>query len=922
MRIDQLTAEQALASLGTTADGLSAAEAVRRLGEFGPNQVQRVARTPLLVRLLREFTHFFAVILWIAAGLAAYAAARDPGQGMGTLAVAIVGVILVNGVFSFWQEYRAERALAALEKLLPHRINVFRDGQVELRQANELVPGDLVALEAGSLVPADCRLIESFGLVVNNATVTGESVPVQRNALPSTDHSLLQSTNVVLAGTSIVAGEARAVVYATGRHTEFGRIAHLTQSAREVSFPLQDEIRLLSRLVALLALALGAVFFLIGLAIPLSLWQNLLFAIGIIVANVPEGLLPTVTLSLAMGAQRMARRNVLIRHLPAVETLGAATVICTDKTGTLTQNRMSPQRAFLGGRWLDAADAGRSQPREMLYERFAQCLLLCHSLTASSTSPSGWEGDPTEVGLAQLGRRMLGEAPDWPLADEIPFDSDRKRMSKLFRAPEGPLLLVKGALESLLPLASSIHTEEGVVPADAAANRRYAEAQDEMARSGLRVLAIGYRQVKQDCPREQLEQELVLAGLVGLADPPRPEVPAALARCHAAGIRVIMVTGDHPVTALGIGRQIGLICTEHPRVIVGDHLTRMSDNQLQLALDAPEILFARASADHKLRIAKALQRKGHIVAMTGDGVNDAPALRQANIGIAMGVSGTDVTRETADMVLADDNFASIVAAIEEGRAVFENIRKFLTYILTSNIPEVVPYLAFVLFRIPLPLTIIQILAVDLGTDLVPALALGAEPPDPEIMQRPPRRRKERLVTWPLVARAYLWLGLWEAAAAMLAFSCVLTAAGWTYGQRITRGDTLWPVYIQATTACLAAIVVAQIVNLFLCRSDRQSAWRIPLRANPLLLVGIGVELVTILVIVYTPLGNALFGTSPLPLWAWLIGVPVALAMFAAEEGRKWLVRGRSGNSQGAASPTHEPSASSVARGAIGASGQP
>jgi magnesium-transporting ATPase (P-type) len=491
-------------------------------------------------------------------------------------------------------------------------------------------------------LPAD-RVVWS---VVNNATVTGESVPVQRNARPATDHTLLQSTNVVLAGTSIVAGEGRAVVYATGLHTEFGRIAHLTQSAREVSFPLQDEIRLLSRLVALLALALGAVFFLIGLAIPLSLWQNLLFAIGIIVANVPEGLLPTVTLSLAMGAQRMARRNVLIRHLPAVETLGAATVICTDKTGALTLNRMSPQRVYLGGRRLDAADCRPPQPRDELYERFAQCLLLCHSLSASSSSPSGWEGDPTEIGLAQLGQRMLGEAPDWTLADELPFDSDRKRMSKLFRTPQGPLLLVKGALESLLTLASSIHTDEGIVPADAAANRRLTEAQDEMARSGLRVLAIAYRPVKEEGPHEQLEQELVLAGLVGLADPPRPEVPSALARCHAAGIRVIMITGDHPVTALGIGRQIGLICNENPRVIDGVHLTRMSDNQLQLALDAPEILFARASADHKLRIARALQRKGHIVAMTGDGVNDAPALRQANIGIAMGISGTDVTRET------------------------------------------------------------------------------------------------------------------------------------------------------------------------------------------------------------------------------------------------------------------------------------
>jgi sodium/potassium-transporting ATPase subunit alpha len=891
MRIDHLSADEALASLGTAEGGLAPAEAARRLAEFGPNEVQRVARAPLLMQFFQEFTHFFAVILWVAATLAAYAGTRDPGQGMGTLAVAIVGVILVNGIFSFWQAYRADRALAALERLLPHRVKVFREGQIELRPANDLVPGDMVALEAGDLVPADCRLIESFGLLVNNATVTGESLPLARNALPATDLTLLHSTNVVLAGTTIVAGEGRAVVYATGRHTEFGRIAHLTQSAREVTFPLQVEIRLLSRLVALLAVGLGAVFFFIGLAMGLPLWQNLLFAIGIIVANVPEGLLPTVTLALAMGAQRMARRNVLIRHLPAVETLGAATVICTDKTGTLTQNRMAPRRMFLAGRWLDATNPGQWRPCDDADERFAQCLLLCHSLHASVSAPSGWEGDPTEIALVQLGKQLMLAVPDWPLIDEVPFDSDRKRMSRLFRMPEGQVLLVKGALESLLPLTNSIHTETGIGPAEAQAKRQFTDAQEEMARTGLRILAIAYRPVEAGLPRDELERDLVLAGLVGLADPPRAEVPAALAKCHAAGIRVIMVTGDHPVTALGIGRQIGLFRGEHPRVIDGIHLTRMSDNQLQLALDAPEILFARASADHKLRIAQALQRKGHIVAMTGDGVNDAPALRQANIGIAMGLSGSDVTRETADMVLADDNFASIVAAIEEGRGVFDNIRKFLTYILTSNIPEVVPYLAFVLLRIPLPLTIIQILAVDLGTDLVPALALGAEPPDAEIMQRPPRQRHERLVTCPLMARAYLWLGMWQAAASMFAFFSVLFVAGWSYGQPIGRGDALWPVYVQATTACLAVIVVAQIANLFLCRSDHQPAWR-SVGRNPLLAVGIGVELAVILAIVYTPVGNALFGCHPLPLWIWGITIAGAIAMFCAEEGRKWLLRRR------------------------------
>jgi magnesium-transporting ATPase (P-type) len=401
------------------------------------------------------------------------------------------------------------------------------------------------------------------------------------------------------------------------------------------------------------------------------------------------------------------------------------------------------------------------------------------------------------------------------------------------------------------------------------------------------VLAFGYRVLAEAADRSRLEEDLTLLGLVGLEDPPRPEVPAAIRQCQTAGIKVIMVTGDHPQTAKAIAREIGLVHSHTPVLITGEQLRRLSDTQLQLLLGAPEVIFARLGADQKLRIVSVLQRKKEIVAVTGDGVNDAPALKQADIGIAMGLTGTDVAREAADMILLDDNFASIVRAIEEGRAVFANIRKFLTYILTSNIPEIVPYLAFVLCKIPLPLTIIQILAVDLGTDMLPALALGTEAPEPGVMQQPPRSPQERLWNWPLVVRAYLFLGVLEAVAAMAAFFSVLWSGGWQYGEALGRHN---PLYVQATTACLSAIIVMQVVNVFLCRSDWGSAFAFGLRSNPLLLWGIALELLLILAIDYTPWGNVLFGTAPIPAGVWLFAVPFALGMLVLEEGRKGLVR--------------------------------
>lgn len=895
MKLPHLNPDAALASLGSGRDGLNMAEARRRLAEYGPNELEAVARERLWWRFAREFGHFFALVLWLAAALAFFAEWRQPGQGMAMLGYAIVAVILLNAMFSFWQEYRAERALAALRALLPPQVRVRRAGKVWEVAAADLVPGDLVLLRDGDAVPADCRLIEAFALRVDNATLTGESVPQPRTAAATPADDPLRAANLVLAGTTIVAGEGMAVVFATGMRTEFGKIARLTQSTAAVLSPLQREIRRLSRWIAALATGLGVVFFAVGVVLGLPFWANFSFAIGIIVANVPEGLLPTVTLALAMATQRMARRNALVRHLPAIETLGAATVILTDKTGTLTCNRMAARRLYLlDDRVADDGEcdldqlAGSAGLREVA-RPLLETALCCHELNeVQGDNGPRWRGDPTEVALVEMAQPLLGAWQAGARSDTLPFDSERRRQSVVCDDEARRVLHCKGALEAVLPLCRWRHDGGTASVALSDADRARIEAAEQrLADRGLRVLAFAWRPLPQDTERECWEQDLVFAGLVGLEDPPRPEVPDAVRRCGEAGIRVIMCTGDHPHTALAIAREIGLVQGSDVRVVTGEALRHLSPTQLQLLLDQPQLIFARVGADQKLAIVQALKAKTEVVAVTGDGVNDAPALRSAHIGIAMGQAGTDVARAAADIVLLDDNFASVVAAVEEGRAVFANIRKFLTYILTSNIPEIVPYLAFVLFRIPLPLTVVQILAVDLGTDLLPALALGAEPPPADAMRQPPRPRRERLVNLPLMLRAYGFLGLLEAAAAMAAFFFVLGSGGWHYGAVLDWHD---PLYLQATTACLAAIVLTQVANLFACRHPRASTFSLGLRGNRLLLWGVAVELVLLLAIVYTPWGQRLFGTAALSWPVWLFALPFPFVMLVAEEARKALMR--------------------------------
>lgn len=891
-RIHELSVDGALTSLRSTVQGLSSSEAQRRLSEFGPNRVEELVRQHPLLSLLNQFIQFFSIILWAAAALAFFAEWRAPGQGMARLGLAIVAIILISGLFSFWQELRAERTLAAMRALLPPQVKVLRDNRVALSAVEQLVPGDIVILEQGDRVPADCRLIEAFGVRVDNATITGESMPRSLEAGSVLEDELIKAKNILFAGTSLVSGQAKGVVFTTGMQTEFGKIAGLTQTAVEVDSPLRKEIAHLSRVIGFMAIVIGVLFFVAGWSIGVPFWSDLIFAIGIIVAMVPEGLLPTLTLALVLATQRMAKRNVLIRHLPSVETLGSTTVICTDKTGTLTQNRMLVRQLFLGEQWVSVDSLGSVQRLAQHYQPFFLTALHCQDLKESERQgKSIFLGDPMEVALVELARPVLAKSNRAisHRVHEIPFDAERMRLCVVHATPEGATTYCKGALQAIMPSCSSILNDGKLYPFTTELQKKIVTAEECMAEKGLRVLAFAYRMLGSQWKQEELEQELVFAGLAGLEDPPRPEVSAAVCKCREAGIKVIMVTGDHPRTAEAIAREIGLVQSNNPLVVSGETLHSLSDAELRLALDSPEIIFARASADQKLRIVQALRLKQHVVAATGDGVNDAPALKAADIGVAMGISGTDVAKEASDVVLLDDNFASIVNVVEEGRAVFVNIRKFLTYILAHNVPELIPYLAFSLFAVPLALTPIQILSIDMGTDSLTALGLGVERPDPQIMKRPPRSRRERLFNWRLALRAYMFLGMIEAVAAMGAFFFVLHNGGWKYGELLGMHDEL---YMQATTACLSAIIVMQIVNVFLCRHTTRSVFSIGLRGNSLIIWGVAVEIALLLIINYTRLGNLILGTVPISASVWPLLIPLGIAMLALEEMRKLIVRRR------------------------------
>ena len=908
MEIQRLSNTEVYTSLDSEPRGLSEREANLRLARYGPNEIQEIKGPPAINKFLANFYHLFAVLLWVGAVLSFVA-------GLPELGWAIIAVIIINAVFSFWQEHKAEEATEALKRMLPGHSKVMREGEVKEILATDLVPGDVLVLEEGDDISADARLVQAFEMRTVNATLTGESDPVRRTSepVPGSDIALAVSPNIVFAGTSVATGSGRAVVYATGDATEFGKIAGLTQKIAEELSPLQKEMVFVTRVVAVLAVGLGTLFFVLGSSVAgLSMPVALIFAIGIIVANVPEGLLPTVTLSLAFGVERMAKKNALIKKLSSVETLGSTTVICTDKTGTLTQNEMTVRELWVDGKVITVGGAGYEpvglfrddgrvlkQPQLDSWAEFFRSALLCTTtrLVAPAPGERAWKviGDPTEAALLVVGKKagqdIDAEFSAYPRIYLLPFESVRKRMSSIHEHNSRRVAYVKGSPKEILDLSTRVMFNGEVVAIDSALKAQLAERIDDFARRGLRVLAIARRQLTPDTSffsTDTIERELVFLGLMAMLDPPRPAVKNAVRLAHRAGIKIIMITGDYGLTAESIARQIGII-EGQATVVSGPDLEGMPDERLRDVVVEENVIFARVASEHKMRVVDALRSHGEIVAVTGDGVNDAPALKRADIGIAMGASGTDVAREAADMVLTDDNFASIVAAIEEGRAVYDNIRRFITYIFASNIPEMVPFILFVMLGIPLPLTILQILAIDLGTDLAPALALGSEPPEPDVMDRPPRPRNKRLLDISLIARAYLFLGLIEAAAGMAGYYFIYYQNGWRPGQTL---DATGEVYVLATTMVLASIVTMQIGNGFAVRTERASILRKGFFTNKFYLLGIASEVLFIALIVYVPFLQRIFHTAALRYTDWLFLFLLTPTILLADEIRKWLVRSR------------------------------
>ena len=917
-QIHQLAKTEVFRSMNTSGQGLSDEAAAAAQQEFGKNRIREKKGKPVILVFLSNFISMMAVLLWVG-GIIAFVA------NMPELAIAIWLVNVINGTFSFWQEFRASKATEALKSMLPSYARVTRNGKQIQIPAEDLVPGDFILLQEGDKISADCRLIDSSDFQVNQSTLTGESNPVRKTHEPVLQEGLsrFEIPNLIFTGTSVASGTAQAVVFAIGMDTEFGKIANLTQEMKEEQSPLQKELDRLTKQISVLSIAVGIAFFIAAVFfVKQPIAQAFVFALGMIVAFIPEGLLPTVTLALAMAVQRMAKEHALVKRLSAVETLGCTTVICSDKTGTLTQNEMTVSNLWLPEGEYQVTGLGYAPTGSIMAgERQVTAagtpglnlLLTAASLCSNArvVSPETKEdrytvlGDPTEACLGvvaeKAGIHVDEQLAAMPRVRELPFDSRRKRMTTihaLTKPVDGcqRVAYVKGAPKEVLELCNEIYDANHRTPLTPQQRSEIMQANDRYARNGLRVLAVACRYISKDMnlpaalsayTPELVEQDLIFIGLVVMADPPRPEVADAVKLCHKANIRIIMITGDYGLTAESIAKRIGIVESEHPRVVSGLELEAMTDAELKKVL-SDEVIFARVAPEQKYRVVCSLQEMGHVVAVTGDGVNDAPALKKADIGVAMGISGTDVAKEAAEMVLTDDNFASIVRAIEEGRAVYSNIRKFLLYILNSNMPEAVPSAAFLFSRgmIPLPLTVMQILSIDLGTDMMPALGLGAELPEPGVMEQPPRKTADRLLNRRVVVKGFLWYGMLEAVFSMGAYFFVNLLHGWPGVPLAASG----PVYQMATTMTLASTVFCQIGMVMNCRTDRQSVFAVGLLSNKKILFGILVEICLICAVSYVPFLQMVFNTAPIRLidWAYLIMLPFIILFI--EEARKAISR--------------------------------
>jgi sodium/potassium-transporting ATPase subunit alpha len=868
--------------LQCTGEGLGSEDAAQRLIEFGSNELRVRKETPEIVKFLRQFTNFFALLLIVGSALAFFADHLKPGEGNFYIGVALLAVVLLNALFTYVQEHESERIMESFRNMLPQMITVQRDGKIARIEARLVVPGDVIMLEEGDRVPADGRLLEVNQLKVDHSSLTGESEP-QLRKLTCTHNDLLESRNMVFSGTLVQSGNGRALVYGTGMDTQIGQIVQLTKEAGTVDTPIRKELHHFIRVISAIAIALGLLFFALSVLLGNPFIGSLIFAIGIIVANVPEGLLPTVTLALTMASKRMAKKNALIKNLEAVETLGSTTVICTDKTGTITQNQMKVATLVLGEHERSAYQSGLNEVEG--FNEAWTAMVLCNN---ARLTDHHYLGDPTEGALLVLAQRLrpIGDlAERFPRLHESPFDSATKRMITTHKVAQGQpnIAYMKGAPEVVFKKCTHLLHQGEQVAFDEAARSRALELYEVLAARGERVLALAYKTTDAEAASED---GFIYLGLVGMLDPPRPEITDAVDKCRSAGIRVFMITGDYHTTAESIARQVGLF-TGDGQVVVGEKLLQMNEQELSVLLDGRELVFARTTPLQKLQIVKALQKKGEIVTVTGDGVNDAPALKNADMGVAMGVSGTEVAKEAADMVLMDDNFATIVHAIEEGRTIFSNIKKFIAYILTSNMPEILPFIAFVAIDAPLALTVVLILTIDLGTDLLPALGLGRELPEQDVMKQPPRRRDERLLTWPLLGMSYGIIGMIQAAAGFFAFFTVLQHGGWVWGAALPTDSLL---YRTAVTAFFAAVVICQVADVLICRTRRQSILSAGIFRNKLIWVGIAVELGIVLAISQIEFLQPFFGTAPIGWFEVSLALPFAAAILLGDEWRRWLIR--------------------------------
>ena len=875
-----LSAADACARLESFSAGLTAAEAARRLDEYGSNELQAAHRISPWTILFEQFKNVLIVILLAATVLSAF-------LGHGVEAVAITVILLFSVVLGFVQEYRAERAIEALRQMAAPTATALRDGEEREIPARDLVPGDVVVLRAGNRIPADARLIEAVNLQIQEAALTGESVPVEKHAAPLSNPELAlgDRKNMAYAGTTATYGRGRAIVAATGMKTEFGKIAQMLQTVETGKTPLQENLDKLGHTLG------RAAFVVVGIIVALGLFRGqpfiemLVFGIALAVAVVPEALTAVVTISLAIGVQRLVKRRALMRRLPAVETLGSTSVICSDKTGTLTKEEMTARKLYVAGQLLEVSGAGYEphgqfsrdgvsvEPSTPL-ERLLQAAALASDAHIARNEVAGrWQvtGDPTEGALvvvaAKAGLNKAALDARFPRVHEIPFASDTKRMTTLHSVAADVVAFAKGAPEIILDSCERQWTADGETRLDAASRNELVETVRHMASEGLRVLAVAS---KAGATLENAERDMTFLGLVGMIDPPRPEAKAAIQTCEQAGIRVVMITGDHPITAHAVARELGLL--KAGRVTSGAELEAMSEAELERQVENIEV-YARVSPAHKLRVVTALQKKGHVVAMTGDGVNDAPALKKADIGIAMGITGTDVAKEAAAMMLTDDNFASIVAAVEEGRGIYSNIKKYLMFLLSSNIGEIGLMGGAMLLGLPLPLTAVQILYVNLATDGLPALALALDPPEADLMRRKPGNPRKGIFTRPVVTLMMVG-GVWSMLANLSLFAWALNS-----GRSVA----------EAMTMTFVSLVLIQFFKAYNFRSDRLSVLNRPF-ANTWLNWAISWEFVLLLVVVYVPSLHKPFGTFSLSVVDWAIVVGLALTISPVLEAAKWMER--------------------------------